>query len=84
MRQEPYIDVDLHGMTSEQAIERINLLVKRANPSTYRIRIVHGFNRGNSIQRAIYREFRHGQNPKILRIVGGDNPGITELILREY
>lgn len=40
MRQEPYIAVDLHGMTSEQAIERINLLVKRANPSTYRIRIV--------------------------------------------
>ena len=84
MRQEPYIDVDLHGMTSEQAIERIDLLVKRANPSTYRIRIVHGFNRGNSIQRAIYRELGHGQNPKILRIVGGDNPGITELILREY
>ena len=84
MRQEPYIDVDLHGMTSEQAIERINLLVKRANPSTYRIRIVHGFNRGNSIQRAIYREFGHGQNPKVLRIVGGDNPGVTELILRKY
>ena len=84
MRQEPYIDVDLHGMTSEQAIERINLLVKRANPSTYRIRIVHGFNRGTAIQRAIYREFGHGQNPKIVRIVGGDNPGITELILREY
>ncbi len=84
MRQEPCIDVDLHGMTSGQAIKRINLLVKRANPSTDRIRIVHGFNRGTAIQRAIYREFGHGQNPKILRVVGGDNQGITELILREY
>ena len=55
MRQEPYIDVD-----------------------------VHGFNRGNSIQRAIYREIGHGLNPKIVRIVGGDNPGVTELVLREF
>lgn len=83
MKQEPYIDVDVHGMTAEQAIERIELVIKKANSSTYRIRIVHGFNRGNSIQRAIYREIGHGLNPKILRI-GGDNPGMTELILREF
>ena len=83
MRQEPYIDIDVHGMTSEQAIEKIESLINRANPSTYRIRIVHGFNRGNVIQRAIYRDIGHGMNPKVLRIVGGDNPGVTELILRE-
>lgn len=84
MRQEPYIDTDLHGMTVDQAIEKLNALIKRANSSTYRIRVVHGYNRGNAIQRAIYRELGHGQNPKVLRIVGGENPGITELILREY
>lgn len=84
MRQEPYIDVDVHGMTSEQAIEKIDALIKRANTSTYRIRDVHGFNRGNSIQRAIYREIGHGLNLKVLRIVGGENLGIMELILREF
>ena len=84
MKQEPYIDVDVHGMTAEQAIERIELIIKKANASTYRIRVVHGYNRGNAIQRAIYCEIGHGLNPKILRIVGGDNPGITELILREF
>lgn len=84
MKQEPYIDVDVHGMTAEQAIERIELIIKKANSSTYRIRIVHGFNRGNSIQRAIYREIGHGLNSKVLRIVGGDNLGITELVLREF
>lgn len=83
MRQEPYIDIDVHGMTSDQAIEKIELLISKANSSTYRIRIVHGFNRGNSIQRAIYRELGHGLNPKVIRIVGGDNPGITEIVLRE-
>ena len=84
MRQEPYIDIDVHGMTSEQAIEKIESLINKANPSTYRIRVVHGFNRGNAIQQAIYRELGHGLNPKLLRIVGGDNPGITELVLREF
>lgn len=84
MKQEPYIDMDVHGLTVDQAIERIEAQVKKANSSTYRIRIVHGFNRGNNIQRAIYRELGHGLNPKVLRIVGGDNPGITELVLREY
>ena len=84
MRQEPYIDVDVHGMKSEQAIETIEALIKRANASTYRIRVVHGFNRGNAIQRAIYREIGNGLNPKVLKIVGGSNPGITELILREF
>lgn len=84
MKQQPYIDMDVHGLTVDQAIERIEAQVKKANSSTYRIRIVHGFNRGNNIQRAIYRELGHGLNPKILRIVGGDNPGITELVLREY
>lgn len=84
MKQEPYIDMDVHGLTAEQAIEKIETQIKKANASTYRLRIVHGYHRGNSIQKAIYREFGHGLNPKVLRIVGGDNPGITELVLREY
>lgn len=84
MRQEPYIEIDVHGLTAEQAIDKVEAQVKRANASTYRIRIIHGYHRGNSIQRAIYRELGHGLNPKVLRIEGGSNPGITELVLREY
>lgn len=84
MKQEPYIDMDVHGLTADQAVERIEAQIRKANASTYRIRVIHGYNRGNSIQRAIYREIGHGLNPKVLRITGGDNPGITELVLREY
>lgn len=84
MRQVPFIDIDVHGLTVDQAIARIEDAIKKANASTYRIRVIHGFNRSNNIQRGIYRELGHGLNPKVLRIVGGDNPGITELILREY
>lgn len=84
MRQQPIIEMDVHGLFVEQAIARIEEQIRKANASTYRIRVIHGFNRGNQIQRGIYREIGHGLNPKVLRIVGGDNPGITELVLREY
>lgn len=84
MLQQPIIELDVHGLNVEQAIARIEDTVARANASTYRIRVIHGFNRGNNIQRGIYREIGHGLNPKVVRIVGGDNPGITELILREF
>ena len=84
MLQMPFIEIDVHGLTVDQAIERIEAQIKKANASTYRIKVIHGFNRGNNIQRGIYREIGHGMNPKVLRIVGGDNPGITELVLREF
>lgn len=84
MLQQPFIEIDVHGLTVDQALERIETQIKKANASTYRIKVIHGFNRGNNIQRGIYREIGHGLNPKVLRIVGGDNPGITELILREF
>lgn len=84
MLQTPIIEMDVHGMTSEQAVRKIEEKINKANASTYRIRVIHGFNRGNSIQRAIYREIGHGLNPKVRKIVGGENPGITEIVLREY
>ena len=84
MLQQPLIEIDVHGLTVDKALERIEAQIKKANASTYRIKVIHGFNRGNHIQRGIYREIGHGLNPKVLRVVGGDNPGITELVLREF
>lgn len=84
MKQTPFVEIDVHGMTVDQAVARVEELIRKANASTYRIKVIHGFNRGNNIQRGIYREIGHGLNPKVLRIVGGENPGITEIVLREY
>lgn len=84
MIHQPIIEIDVHGLTAEQAVKKIEEKIASAGPFTYRIRVIHGFNRGTSIQRAIYREIGYGLNPKVVRIVGGDNPGITEIILREY
>lgn len=84
MLQQPIIEMDVHGLSADAAVQRIEQQVNKADTSTYRIRVIHGYNRGNSIQKAIYRELGYGLNRRILRIVGGDNPGITELVLREY
>lgn len=84
MIQTPIVEIDVHGFTVNEAIEKIERAIRQANQSTYRIRVIHGYNRGNNIQQAIFREEGHGLNPKVLRIVGGSNPGITELVLKEY
>lgn len=84
MLQQPIIEMDVHGLSADAAVQRIEQQVNKADAGTYRVRVIHGYNRGNSIQKAIYRELGYGLNGRILRIVGGDNPGITELVLREY
>lgn len=84
MLQTPIIEIDVHGLTVEAAVSRIEEAIKRADTGTYRIRVIHGFNRGNHIQQGIYRELGYGLNPKVKRITGGANPGITDVILREF
>lgn len=81
---QPILELDVHGLTVDEAIAKIEAAVQRASSGTYRIRVIHGYNRGTNIQKAIYRELGYGLNAKVLRIVGGDNPGITEIVLREY
>ena len=81
---QPIVTMDVHGLTADEAVRKIESAVRAAGPGVYRVRVIHGFHRGTSIQKAIYREIGYGLNPKVLRIVPGDNQGITELILREY
>ena len=82
--EDPVKEIDVHGLTVEAALDRVEDLIRKAGSGTYRIRVIHGFNRGNKIQRGIYREIGHGLNPKVIRIEGGDNPGVTEIVLKEW
>ena len=84
MLQTPIIELDVHGLNVEQAIAKIEEQIQKANASTYRSRVIHGFHRGNRIQQGIYQEIGHGLNPKVLRITRGDKPGVTEIVFREY
>lgn len=77
----PFVKLDLHGLRQEEAVKVIDRAIARADGTTYQIQLVHGFNRGTNLRSMIYEEYRY--DPKVKRIVPGDNPGITVLILKE-
>ena len=78
---EAFVKVDLHGLTQEEAIKVIDRAIQNAGPTTYQLHLVHGYNRGTRLRTMIYDEYKY--EPKVKRIIPGDNPGITVLILRE-
>lgn len=84
MLSQPIIEIDVHGLSSEEAFNKIDALIKKADNSVYTIRVIHGFNRGHKIRDSIYREFGYGLCDKVLKIRPGANAGITELVLRNY
>lgn len=79
---ESIVEIDLHGRNSYQARVAIDAALRRASAGVYRIRVIHGCNSGTMLKELVRREY--AQHPRVLRVASGPNPGITELILREY
>ena len=77
----PFVKVDLHGLRQEEAIKAIDRAIAAAGPATYQIQLIHGYHRGTSLRSMIYDEYRYDK--KIKRIIPGDNPGITVLVMKE-
>ncbi len=78
---EPFVKIDLHGLRQEDAVKVIDRAIAAAGPGTYQLHLVHGYNRGTSLRSMIYDWYKY--EPKIKRIMPGDNPGITVLVLKE-
>ena len=74
-------ELDLHGKTREQARASIDAMLRRAGRGVYRIRLIHGSSRGTALRDLIMNDY--ATHPKVLRLVQ-PNPGVTELVLREY
>ena len=55
--------------------------LREAGSGTYQLQLIHGFNRGTRLKNMIrdWYEF----DPKVKRIMPGDNQGVTILVLRE-
>ena len=68
-------------MTQEEAIRVIDKAIAQAGPTTYQLQLIHGYHRGTNLRTMIYDWYRY--EPKVMRIIPGDNPGITILVLRE-
>ena len=79
---ESVIELDLHGRNVYQARVAIDAALRRAGAGTYRVRVVHGWNAGTALRDFIREEY--ARHPKVRRVAQGSNPGVTELILREY
>ena len=77
-------EIDVHGMTVDEAVKAVIKKVNSASGSVYRIKVIHGYHGGTRIKEAIEDEFAYNRVPKVKRVAGGSNPGITELILREF
>ena len=76
-----FVKVDLHGLRQEEAIKVIDKAIAAADSTTYQIQLIHGYNRGTSLRSMIYDEYRYEK--KVKRIIPGDNPGITVLVMKE-
>lgn len=78
---ESVIELDVHGLTLYQARIAIDARLKRSG-GAYRIRIIHGYHGGTALRDGIRKEY--ARNPKVLRVELGLNPGVTDLVLREW
>ncbi|MCI2049188.1 MAG: Smr/MutS family protein [Lachnospiraceae bacterium] len=76
--------VDLHGLRTAEARQKIDSVLDRCPPSVYRIRLIHGYHGGTAIAEMIREEYCYGREPRVKRVTMGENQGITELVLREY
>ena len=75
-------ELDVHGCSCYQAQIAIDAALRRATGATYRIRVIHGYHRGTEIRDMVRRQY--AQHSKVRRVELSLNPGITELVLREY
>ena len=78
---EAFVKIDLHGLRQEEAIKVIDKAIASAGPTTYQIQLIHGYHRGTNLRTMIKEWYQY--DPKVKRIMPGDNPGITILVLRE-
>ena len=76
-----FVKIDLHGLTQDEAIRVIDKAIASAGPTTYQLQLIHGYHRGTGLRTMIRDWYQY--EPKVKRIIPGDNPGITILVLRE-
>ncbi len=80
-RNSSIIEQDIHGMTKYQAKICIDSQLRKADSSTYRIRVIHGYHNGTQLKDMVLKTYRN--HKKVLRIEIGLNQGSTDLVLRE-
>ena len=78
---EAFVEIDLHGLRQGEAMKVIDKAIASAGPTTYQLQLIHGYHRGTNLRAMIHDWYQY--EPKVKRIMPGDNPGITVLVLKE-
>ena len=76
-----FLEVDIHGMTREQAKTCLQAKLRKAPGSVYRIRVIHGYHSGTELRDLVRNQI--AKDPRVLRYETGLNQGQTDLVLRE-
>lgn len=74
-------EIDIHGLTKEQAKTAIDALLKRNKGEVYRLTVIHGYHGGTELRSFV--RSRYKNDPRVKRIELGLNQGETCLVLRE-
>ncbi len=72
------LEVDLHGLTTEDAKCRLEHLLSCAGPEIREVRVIHGYNSGQALRNMVRVRLKH---PRIASKLITLNPGETRLLL---
>lgn len=76
----PTVEVDLHGLTVEDAKRRLEHLLSNLGPEVAEVRVIHGYNTGQALRDMVRLRLKH---PRIASKLVSLNPGETRLILKK-
>ena len=68
---DPFVELDLHGMTKEEARYAIEQFLKTLDSGTYQVRLIHGYSRGTELKNMILSEYRSWKG--VRRVMHGGN-----------
>ncbi|NLG93096.1 MAG: Smr/MutS family protein [Clostridiales bacterium] len=74
------LEVNIHGMTAEEAKRGLEQLLNRADAKITEIRVIHGYNSGQALRDMVRLRLKH---PRIAAKLVCLNPGETRILLKE-
>ena len=66
------ISVDLHGMTKDEARNKLTLTIRNAPKGSVELRVTHGCNNGNVLQQMVRKEFKSPRIDYIQPVLSND------------
>ena len=72
--------IDIHGMTVEQARIAIDAKLRRNKGEVYTLKVIHGYHGGTALKTFVRTHYK--SDSRVLRVEFGLNQGETDLILR--